>query len=178
MAKRNEIHVKGVTMLSPLNEQGSRPYTIPRGSFYVDAERDYHDGEPPERIRLTFAYDGVKTDGASTFWPVSLLVPQWRPGDDKYNAAPLAHDLLYVNKGVVYDFGPDGGNCRPVRTIQLSREECDDVLRGMWRLWGMSRFLAGAADKAIEWFAGCPCHWGNDGYKIRDRFTIHLEVLK
>lgn len=178
MAKRNELHVKAVTILSPLNEQVPRPYTVPRGSFYVDAERDYHDGEPPERIRLTFVYDGVKTDGASTFWPISLLVPQWRPGDDKYNAAPLAHDLLYVKKGKVTCLGPDDGNCHTARTIQLTREECDDVLRGMWRVWGMGRGLAGAADLAIQAFAGGESHWGNDDYGIADRFSIFLEVLK
>lgn len=165
MARRNDIHVQGVTILSPLHEQGPRPYTIPRGAFYIDAERDYHDGEPPERIRLTFEYDGVKTDGASTFWPVSLLVPQWRPGDDKYNAAPLAHDLLYIKAG-------------RIEGATLTREECDDVIRGMWRCWGMSRGLAGAADKAIELVAGGKSHWGNDGYNIADKFTIHLEVLK
>lgn len=178
MAKRNEIHVQCVAILSPFKVDGKRPYTLGRGSFYVDCLRDYHDGEPQEHIRITFSYDGVKVDGASTFWPVSLLVPPWRDGDDLYNAAPTAHDMLYIRKGVIHDLGPDDGKCHMVRTTQLSREECDDILRGMWRVWGMSRRLAGAVDKAVEWFAGGNAHWGNDGYNVSDKFTITCEVLK
>ena len=61
--------------------------------------------------------------------------------------------------------------------VDLSREEVDDILRGIWRCWGMSRLLAGCADKAIELFAGGKEHWGNDGYKVRKYVSAKWESI-
>jgi hypothetical protein len=122
-----------------------------------------------ERAKLVIEiYPHFMTDGASTFWPVSLIVPQWRNGDDDYNAAPTAHDVLYILKGIVE------GDHEPVK---LSREEVDDILRGMWRCWGMTRFVAGCADKGVEIFAGGKRHWGNDGYKVRKYVSAKWETI-
>ena len=122
-----------------------------------------------ERAKLVIKiYPHFMTDGASTFWPVSLIVPQWRYGDDDYNAAPTAHDVLYILKGIIE------GEHEPVK---LSREEVDDILRGMWRCWGMSRFVAGCADKGVEIFAGGKNHWGNDGYKVRRYVSAKWEAI-
>ena len=131
--------------------------------------RTYTDGKIEKWLLDITLSPKFKTDGASTFWPISKLVPQWRPGDDHYNAAPVAHDVLYLLGGVVE------GEHEPVK---LSREEVDDILRGVWRCWGMSRFLAGCADKGVELFAGGKNHWGNDSYKVRKYVSAKWEVIE
>ena len=68
--------------------------------------------------------------------------------------------MLYMLSGIVE------GEHEPVK---LSREEADDILRGIWRCWGMSRALAGLADKGIELFAGGKRHWGSDQYGVRSK---------
>jgi hypothetical protein len=47
----------------------------------------------------------------------------------------------------------------------------------MWRCWGMSRFVAGCADKGVEIFAGGKKHWGNDGYNVRRYVSAKWEVI-
>lgn len=120
--------------------------------------RTYTDGKKEKVLLKITLCPGFMTDGASTFWPISKLVPQWKENDERYNAAPVAHDVLYLLGGIV-----EGEH----ETISLSREEADDILRGIWRCWGMSRFVAGCADKGVEIFAGGKNHWGNDGYNVR-----------
>lgn len=68
----------------------------------------------------------------------------------------IIHDALYTRKG--FDL--------------LSREECDSVLRGLMRDSGISRFKAGCADKAVEWFAGGKEHWGNDDFDNFDLISM------
>lgn len=131
--------------------------------------RTYTDGKK-EKARLEICiYPSYMTDGASTFWPISLLVPQWKNGDDRYNAAPVAHDVLYLLGGIVE------GEHEPVK---LSREEVDDILRGVWRCWGMSRFVAGCADKGVELFAGGNKHWNNDSYGVRQYVNARWTTIK
>ena len=130
--------------------------------------RTYKDGKTERALLEIELFPGYKTDGASTFWPISKLVPQWICGDDKYNAGPVGHDVLYMLGGIVAsEFEP----------VKLSREEVDDILRGIWRCWGMSRFLAGCADKAIEMVAGGKKHWGNDGYNVRRYVSAKWETI-
>lgn len=109
---------------------------------------------------------GFKLDGASTVKAhVNGFVPAYIAGDDAYNAAPFIHDGLYIKSGRI-----DGA--------KLSREECDDVLRGIWRESGrLNRFLAGIADIGIWVVARGKNHWGNDGYKCGDRFSATLTYL-
>lgn len=68
----------------------------------------------------------------------------------------IIHDALYTRKG--FDI--------------FSREECDSVLRGLMRDSGISRFKAGCADKAVEWFAGGEDHWGNDDFDNFDLISM------
>lgn len=155
--RRTKCTVESYTV-TPFVTTENRPFEF-CGNAIIDIwlTRTFTDGKK-ERAKLEIKiYPHFMTDGASTFWPVSLMVPQWRNGDDDYNAAPTAHDVLYILKGIVE------GEHEPVK---LSREEVDDILRGMWRCWGMSRFVAGCADKGIEIFAGGKKHWGNDGYGV------------
>lgn len=154
--------------VSPFVTTESRPFKfLAFASIVLWIARTYSDGKT-ERAQLEILIKpSFITDGASTFWPVSLLVPPWKKNDDHYNAAPVAHDVLYMLGGIV------DGEHEPVK---LSREEVDDILRGVWRCWGMSRFLAGCADKGVEIFAGGKDHWGNDGYGVRQFVEVKWEA--
>ena len=154
---------------SPIIATEQRPFVFAScWSCLVWLRREYTDGRVEKALLHVEARPGFKTDGASTFWPISKIVPQWRKEDDKYNAAPTAHDVLYILEGIVE------GEHEPVK---LSREEVDDILRGMWRCWGMSRFVAGCADKGVEIFAGGKNHWGNDSYNVRRYVSAKWEVI-
>ena len=165
---RTKCSVKRVTVSSFSTTEG-RPFEfLSYAQILVWLERTYKDGRVERALLEVELLPGYKTDGASTFWPISKLVPQWRQGDDEYNAAPVAHDVLYMLGGVI---------AGEFEAVHLSREEVDDILRGMWRCWGMSRFVAGCADKGIEIFAGGKNHWGNDGYKVRKYVSAKWEAI-
>ena len=155
--KRTKCTVKSVKV-SPFITTAGRPFVfLGAARIVLELVRTYTDGTTEKALLTIKIRPGYKTDGASTFFPISLLVPQWVPGDDHYNAAPVAHDVLYMLAGIV---------AGKFEAVHLSREEVDDILRGMWRCWGMSRFVAGCADKGVEIFAGGKNHWGNDGYNV------------
>ena len=166
MTRRNRITVDSFSA-SNFHTTESRPYLFTAPStVWIHFTRTMTTGRKYRGVISICLLDGYVTDGASTKWPVSLLVPNWRHGDDRYNAAPTAHDVLYSVRGLI------PGLVRDTPVLDLSREECDDIIRGMWRCWGMSRFLAGCADKGLECFAGGNQHWGNDGYNVRDRAVV------
>lgn len=104
-----------------------------------------HRGNKKYKIECTLK-TGFQTDGASVPWLFSWFVPKWS-SDTAYNMAAMLHDAMYGEKG----FGI------------LSREECDDLYRGMLRNCGIGRFKAGVVDKCIELFGGNKTHWGNYG---------------
>lgn len=144
---------------TPFITTESRPFEfLNQAIILVWLTRTYSDGRVEKALLKVCLFAGYKTDGASTFWPISKLVPPWLHGEDDYNSGQAVHDVLYMLEGVVE------GEFEPVK---LSREEVDDILRGIWRCWGMGRFLAGCADKAIELFAGGRGHWGSDAYGVR-----------
>lgn len=163
--KRNKITVEKINV-GPLLVHGGPPFTFNAGGLIIlTLTRTLMDGTTLRGYLSIHLYPGYKIDGASVPWPFSYLVPRWRRGDDEYNAAPTVHDVLYLLRGRVPVVGS-------VKALNLSREEVDDILRGIWRCWGMSRFLAGAADKAVEIFAGGDEHWGCDSYGVRDRVSV------
>lgn len=101
-----------------------------------------------DAYKLTLRIDkGFRTDGASVPSIFTWFLPKWDKKNMKYNCAAILHDVLYTTKG---------------NNNKFSREECDDFFRGGVRIAGYSRFKAGVADKAIEWFASSPSHWGSD----------------
>lgn len=168
--KRNKITVEKINV-GPLLTHGVRPFTFNAGGrIILTVTRTLVDGTTLRGYLSIHLYPGYKTDGASVPWPFSYLVPRWRPGDDEYNAAPTAHDVLYMLRGRVPVICSE-------EVINLSREEVDDILRGIWRCWGMSRFLAGAADKAVEILAGGEGHWGCDSYGVRDRVNVYWHPM-
>ena len=101
-------------------------------------------------------YKGFRTDGLSVPKVFQWFLPQWDNKNPTYNLAGIIHDALYTRKGFYL----------------LSREECDSVLRGLMRDSGISRFKAGCADKAVEWFAGGETHWGNDDFDNFDLISM------
>ena len=94
---------------------------------------------------------GFRCDGLSVPRLLRWFLPSWDERNGLYNVAGAVHDWLYTTGG---NFG------------MFTREECDDIFRGLLRESGKSRFKAGCADKAVEWFAGGNSHWNNDSYDV------------
>ena len=141
MSRRTKCTVKNV-VVSPFLVDGERPFVFSAGAkILVNIVRAFADGREETACLEIDIKPGYKTDGASTFWPISKLVPQWRDGDDEYNAGPVAHDVLYLLEGIVE------GEFEPVK---LSREEVDDILRGIWRCWGMRPYKKTEKSREIE----------------------------
>lgn len=159
MSKRSKVTVISV-VVTKFNVTSAAPREFLSPALIQLRLRRSVPGKPDVTGTLNiFIKIGYMTDGASTFWPISLLVPKWKPDNDDYNAAPVAHDVLYMLAGVCEGF-------------VLSREEVDDILRGIWRISGMSRFVAGCADKGVEIFAGGSRHWGNDSYGVKSKARV------
>lgn len=166
---RTKLTVEKVAV-SGFSVTKERPYKfLGYASILIWVTRTYSDKRTERALLKITICPGYMTDGASTFWPISKLVPQWIEDDDHYNAAPVAHDVLYLLAGIVLG---------EHELVKLSREEVDDVLRGVWRCWGMSRFLAGCADKGVEIFAGGKRHWGNDSYGVGKYVKAEWETLE
>lgn len=104
---------------------------------------------------------GFRCDGLSVPWAFRWFLPSWDEKNHVYNLAGAVHDGLYTFRGCGL-FG---------------REECDDIFRSILRDSGISRFKAGMADKAVEWFAGGKNHWGNDNYGNAGLFSAALVSL-
>ena len=161
---RNAITVEAVEMDRPLVFEGKDVYCFKRdGYVYVKGTR-YTKADGKERnFMMTCLFKrGFLTDGASAPAFAKMFIPDIKTGDDVYNSAPFIHDGLYMQKGVI-----DGAD--------LTREECDDVLRGIWRIAGMNRLIAGAADLGIYLFAGSPDHWGDDYNNCKHCFNAKFE---
>lgn len=94
-----------------------------------------------------FTYDGVSRPAIAKNY-----ILKFDPDNKLYNFAAAAHDWLYAVKG----------------NGMFNRSECDDVLRGIFREAGLSRFKAGLMDWCVGVFAGGRKHWGNDSFGIRD----------
>lgn len=92
---------------------------------------------------------GFKCDGLSVPKIFRWFLKNWDSENDLYNIAGLCHDLGYAAAGFAL----------------FSREEIDDIFRGMLREAGKDRRRAGLADLALRAFAGG--HWGTDEYNCR-----------
>lgn len=106
--------------------------------------------------------EGFRCDGLSVPWALKWFLPSWDDSKPIYNLSGAVHDWLYTT----------GGNYGA-----LTREECDDMLRGLIRESGYGRFKAGCADKAVEWFAGGRSHWKNDSYNIADKCVLTMRIV-
>ena len=102
---------------------------------------------------------GYRCDGLSVPKVFRWYLPSWDKDNSVYNLAGAIHDALYTVKGARL----------------FTREECDDVFRGLLRDAGISRAKAGLADMAVGLFAGGDKHWGNDSWNNKDR--IHVRTV-
>ena len=102
---------------------------------------------------------GYRCDGLSVPKFFRWYLPSWDKDNSDYNLAGAIHDALYTVK----------------RASLFTREECDDVFRGLLRDSGISRAKAGLADMAVGLFAGGDKHWGNDTWKNKE--LIHVRTL-
>ena len=159
------ITVKEITIDFPLVFDGNgKMYFFKFDRYvYVKGTRfTKEDGKTRDFLLTCLFKKGFMTDGASAPDFAQSFVPNIKNGDDVYNSAPFIHDGLYMHQGCI-----NGAN--------LSREECDDILRGIWRISGMSRVVAGAADAGIKFFAGSSEHWGNDSNNCKHLFKAKFE---
>lgn len=122
------------------------------GSLYVlQKELNVHLLISVDRILHDFDMkfkSGYACDGLSVPKIFRWFLPSWDKKNGLYNLAGVVHDGLYGNKGFCV----------------FSREECDDIFRGILRESGISRFKAGCTDKSVEWFADK--HFGDDDLKV------------
>jgi hypothetical protein len=100
---------------------------------------------------------GFRCDGLSVPWAFRWFLPKWDSKNFLYSVAGAVHDALYTTGGWYGTF---------------CREQCDDIFRSLLRDAGISRFKAGAADKAVEWFAGGDAHWRNDSFKNKNFIVV------
>lgn len=165
---KNCIVVDSVKNYSPFCFKGEGPYTftkdcrvVVKGVRFLESDGKEH----PFVLTCDFK-SGFVTDGASVPLVFRGLVPCIKKDDDLYNAAPFIHDGLYMLKGAI------GGE------EELVREECDDILRGIWRLAGMERWLAAFVDEGVHVFAGGKSHWGNDSDDNMGFFKAFMDFHK
>lgn len=112
-----------------------------------------------ERKHVDFEFQHDYTwDGASVPWAFQWFLPDWSDDSSLYNLGSGVHDWLYGNKGAGL----------------FTREECDDIFRGIIRESGVCRFRAGVADKCLELFAGGKKHWGNDAFGCKDKCSVKV----
>jgi len=161
---KNSITVDRV-FVDSLNFEGNGGMYFIKGNNYVHifGSRYTKSDKQTRHFELTCKFmDGFMSDGASAPDLAKHFVPDVKLGDDLYNAAPFVHDGLYMYEGNI-----TGAN--------LTREECDDILRGIWRNAGMSRPIAGIADIGIYAFAGSDKHWGDDSNNCKHCFEGRFE---
>jgi len=162
---RNSITVNDVTIDFPLVFDGNSKmyffkldrYVYVKGTRYTKT-----DGKTRDFLLTCLFKKGFMSDGASAPTFAQFIVPDIKKGNDVYNSAPFIHDGLYMYKG-------------DINGADLTREECDDILRGIWRISGMDRVVAGAADLGIKVFAGSSSHWGNDSNNCKHLFVAKFE---
>lgn len=88
MAKRNKVTVDSFSA-SNFHTTESRPYLFTDPStIWIHFTHRMTDGRKYMGVISICLLDWYMTDGASTKWPISILVPNWRHGDNRYNAAP------------------------------------------------------------------------------------------
>ena len=149
------VKVNSVSYSNKPEYTSQKEHHVYKNDVYVTVSVEKSDVVVKLRFRIL---PGFKCDGASIPFAFRWFLPSWDKNNDLYNLGSSIHDGLYLHGG----FGI------------LSREECDDVLRGIWRDSGISRFKAGVADKCVEWFAGGGKHWGNDSYGVKDLFKMEV----
>lgn len=163
--KENSITVNKVIVDSLNFDSNMGQMFFIKGTNYIHlfGTRYTADDDTTRNFEMTCTFkDGFMTDGASAPTIAQVFVPKYKKEDNIYNAAPFIHDALYMHKG-------------QIEGAELTREECDDILRGIWRIAGMSRFIAGVSDLGIELIAGSDKHWGDDYNDCKHLFKAKIQ---
>lgn len=111
-----------------------------------------HNGQK-KNLFITFDA-GYICDGLSVPWFFKWFLKNWDETNDLYNLAGVVHDALYCRKGFNI----------------FTRDECDDIFRGLLRISGQDRFHASTADFILRYFG--KTHWGDDSYHCKDKFCM------
>jgi Protein of unknown function (DUF1353). len=122
--------------------------------------------EPKNATLDIYFKKGFKTNGASVPEAFRRLMPTYIAMDDEsghiYNAAAFIHDGLYAYKGEIEEPNiPRSEENSDWNT--LTRDECDDILCGIWKKSGhVSDTLSFLGGAGVFIVAGGHDHWGND----------------
>lgn len=100
---------------------------------------------------------GFRTNGCSTPWAFQWFSPQWSEDNPMYNIAVALHDAAYG-------------------TGFLHRDIADDMMRGILRDAGLSRFRASTMCWAVNNFAAS--HYGSEHDTYDCKLFAKLNVYK
>lgn len=152
------ITVQDVNFTSIIAEKENKTYTFTWPTvidvFYVKNNKKF---KLSVNLQKNF-----RTDGASIPTIFQWFLPSWDNSNMKYNCGAIIHDCLYTLSGL------DG---------YFTREECDDFIRGIWRVSGICRFKASFADVCLALFASGKEHWGNDNLDNKKNKLISIDVI-
>lgn len=185
--RNNEIKVNDIKIIDrfifdPV-DQGDTIELKANAHIQLDITRTAQniDTKPKKAILDVFFKKGFKTNGASAPEKFRGIIHPYIAMDDedahKYNAAAFTHDGLYAWEGVIEEYG--------MKSVEenkdwhtLTRSECDDILRGVWReSHFVGRFAASAGDLGVMLAAGGPDHWGHDDLKCKPFFSAKIKYL-
>lgn len=104
-------------------------------------------------LRTITLYPGAMTDGLSIPFGFRWFLPTWSKDNELYNIAGFIHDALYASE-------------------LLSKDEADDLFRGILRDAGISRFKASTAEWCVQTFA--KSHYGkkHDNFDLANYITV------
>lgn len=171
-AKNNEIKVNDVKIINHFVfdsvDEGSTIKLKENASIELKITRKANSlGKSPKKATLHIAFKkGFKTDGASVPKKFRGIMPTYIAKDDEcahiYNAAAFVHDGLYAYKGVIKEYMiPSDEENKPYHTLE--RNECDDILEGLWKKSGfVNNVVASLGKLAVFLVAGGPDHWGHE----------------
>ena len=106
---------------SPLPVTGDRPYSLQSpASIMVWLTRTYTDGRAERAMLEICLQEGFRTDGASTSWPISRIVPPWRVNDILFFGKDTSHithvAICCSSRGQYVEAGGGGSKCKSPET--------------------------------------------------------------
>lgn len=118
-----------------LESRNASAWTRLPSGLYQSTDDIYVTLQGSDGLRYFFhIFPGFQTDGGSVPVAFRWFVPAWSEGNEIINLAYVLHDYLYGSEA-------------------LPKDIADDLLRGMLRDAGLSRFRASTVCWAVEKFA-------------------------
>lgn len=129
---------------------------IPIGGTYQATDDIFVTVRDQDGMHYEFhLFPGFRCDGCSAPLCFRWFAPKWHPGNDLYNIAVCLHDACYAS-GL------------------LSRGHADDLLRGLLRDAGFSRFKASTICFCVNRFAAG--HYGKENDRLDTGAFVKLRV--